>query len=127
MLSKDRYVQFDKSPYLLFFSTQIVHPHRYLHGPGQLSSRQSRKVATLHIKYSQTHLSLSYCGVAIAKQMLSSTYPLSYYPEYKDQIIYCFTIVEQLTPCDDGASLDIRPGLRKEVRSTNALISKFKS
>ena len=48
--SKDRYVQFDKSPYLLFFSTQIVQcTSPSLYGPGQLAD----KVTTLHIKYSQ--------------------------------------------------------------------------
>ena len=52
--SKDRYEQFEKSPYLLFFSTQIVQcTSPSLYGPGQLAD----KVATLHIKYSQPHLS----------------------------------------------------------------------
>ena len=37
------------------------------------------------------------------------------------------TALQLLTLCDDVASLDIRLGLRKEVRRTNALISKFKS
>ena len=47
---------------------------------------------------------------------------------FNNQNIYnVVAIVEKLTLCDDVASLDIRPGLRKEVRWTNALISKFKS
>ena len=78
---KDRYVQFDKSPYLVFFSTQIVHPHLSItldcHQP---KSQASHKILTT-LPFSL------YCGVAVAKQMLSSTYPLLLFPDVDQALV----------------------------------------
>ena len=58
--SKDRYIQFYKSPYIQFFSTQIVHPNPYM----ALDSQQTK--SQLFISNIATSTFTLCCDVAVA-------------------------------------------------------------